>query len=237
MKTSQQKILLFDIDGTLAISPKGERSPHHLAFEYGLKESFGLDEVDRSKLSVHGMIDSQILLALAELHGVSKQEVRPIIDDVFKQMITYFKENAQPGDFQILPGVPELLSVLAEEGHVVGLLTGNLEDIAYHKLGLIDIAHWFTFGGFGNQAETRPELVPIAMKHAEELLGHPVFKDQVVLIGDTPLDVTTALSNDVKVIGVATGNTSVDDLKKAGAHVVLPNLTDPQQFLAALKKL
>jgi phosphoglycolate phosphatase-like HAD superfamily hydrolase len=49
---------------------------------------------------------------------------------------------------------------------------------------------------------------------------------RAVVIGDTPNDVTAALVNGAISIGVATGSTSMAELVLAGAHAVLPDLSD-----------
>jgi phosphoglycolate phosphatase len=56
-----------------------------------------------------------------------------------------------------------------------------------------------------------------------------------VLVGDTPLDVAAALATGARAVGVASGSYSAADLAVAGAHVVLPNLTDTARLIAALQ--
>jgi phosphoglycolate phosphatase len=55
-----------------------------------------------------------------------------------------------------------------------------------------------------------------------------------VLIGDTPLDIEAALAAGARAIGVATGSSQAADLLAAGAHAVLPDLTDTAQVVRAL---
>ena len=47
-----------------------------------------------------------------------------------------------------------------------------------------------------------------------------------MIIGDTPNDVKAALTAGVRMIGVATGKSSVDELKAAGAVEVVTGLGD-----------
>jgi phosphoglycolate phosphatase len=63
-------------------------------------------------------------------------------------------------------------------------------------------------------------------KYGEEF--HPV------VIGDTVNDVTAALANGAVAIAVATGATPAAELTAAGAHVVLPDLSDLEAAVRAL---
>jgi phosphoglycolate phosphatase-like HAD superfamily hydrolase len=55
-----------------------------------------------------------------------------------------------------------------------------------------------------------------------------------VVIGDTPFDVTAALAAGARAVGVATGSHPAAELRAAGAHAVLPDLTDTDAVLKAL---
>jgi phosphoglycolate phosphatase-like HAD superfamily hydrolase len=55
-----------------------------------------------------------------------------------------------------------------------------------------------------------------------------------VLVGDTPLDVAAALETGARAVGVATGSFPATELVAAGAHIVLPDLTDTPLVLAAV---
>jgi phosphoglycolate phosphatase len=55
-----------------------------------------------------------------------------------------------------------------------------------------------------------------------------------VLIGDTPKDVDAGLSAGVHVIGVATGSTTLSELRAAGAHDAVADLRACLQALRAL---
>ncbi|NUT46827.1 MAG: HAD family hydrolase, partial [Saccharothrix sp.] len=54
------------------------------------------------------------------------------------------------------------------------------------------------------------------------------------VIGDTPHDVDAALHHGAVAIGVATGRSSGAELREAGAHVVLDDLSDTGALLTAM---
>ena len=55
-----------------------------------------------------------------------------------------------------------------------------------------------------------------------------------MLVGDTPLDVAAALATGARAVGVATGNFTEQELIAAGAHAVLPDLSDTARVRAAV---
>jgi phosphoglycolate phosphatase-like HAD superfamily hydrolase len=53
--------------------------------------------------------------------------------------------------------------------------------------------------------------------------------EEVLVIGDTPHDVSSALDNGVIAVGVATGSFSEDDLRQSGAQMVFADFSDWQK--------
>ena len=82
------------------------------------------------------------------------------------EIVDYFLKNVKRDRIPILPGVNDLLELLANNGTLLGLVTGNLEPIAWGKLKSIHIGHYFKLGGFGSDNINRTELVKIAVKKA-----------------------------------------------------------------------
>jgi phosphoglycolate phosphatase len=54
------------------------------------------------------------------------------------------------------------------------------------------------------------------------------------VIGDTPLDIACAQAGGARSIAVATGSHSVEELRAAGADVVLENLSNTEYVVALL---
>ncbi|GIH15794.1 HAD family hydrolase [Rugosimonospora africana] len=137
---------------------------------------------------------------------------------------------------RVLPGVRAVVAALARTAGVVqSVLTGNQVDTARLKLaafGLVpplDLAA----GAFGSDSEDRPALVPVARARAEAAYGADRV-GPIVLVGDSRLDVETARDNGVRIVAVATGETSREALAAAGADVVLDDLADQRRALAAI---
>jgi phosphoglycolate phosphatase len=128
----------------------------------------------------------------------------------------------------------------AGAGDVVqALLTGNIRALAEVKLAALGLCGHLDFdvGAYGDVHEVRSELVGPARRKAALAYGADFGGEATVLVGDTPLDIEAALVTGARAVGVATGHFSVAELNAAGAHAVLPDLTDTSQVLAAILSL
>ena len=119
---------------------------------------------------------------------------------------------------------------------VQSVLTGNVQPIAEVKLGAAGLTDHLdlSIGAYGEAHEVRAELVHLARRNAARRYGTDFAGQQTVLIGDTALDVAAALATGARVVGVATGGTTADELVAAGADAVLPDLADTAAVLAAI---
>jgi phosphoglycolate phosphatase len=119
------------------------------------------------------------------------------------------------------------------------VLTGNIRPVAEVKLSAVGLrdALDLCIGAYGDDHEVRTELVQVARRRAAAVHGTSADDFEgaaTVLVGDTPLDIEAALAAGARAIGVATGASQAADLLAAGAHVVLPDLTDTGQVVRAL---
>ena len=81
-------------------------------------------------------------------------------------------------------------------------------------------------GAFGDDAPDRNGLLPKAMAAIRACGGPDVAPLDVVVIGDTPLDVACAAASGARSLAVATGGYDAEALRAAGADVVLEDLSD-----------
>jgi phosphoglycolate phosphatase-like HAD superfamily hydrolase len=77
-------------------------------------------------------------------------------------------------------------------------------------------------------------LVPVAVERARAC-GLPAIADRdVLVIGDTPHDVMCAHAAGATAVAVATGSSSVEELRATGAEHVFLDLGEPEAFLQLL---
>jgi phosphoglycolate phosphatase-like HAD superfamily hydrolase len=119
------------------------------------------------------------------------------------------------------------------------VLTGNIRPVAEVKLSAVGLRDPLDLciGAYGDDHEVRTELVQVARRRAAAVYGkagEDFAGTSTILVGDTPLDIEAALAAGARAVGVATGPSQAADLLAAGAHAVLPDLTDTRQVLRAL---
>jgi phosphoglycolate phosphatase-like HAD superfamily hydrolase len=126
----------------------------------------------------------------------------------------------------LLPGVPALLdAVSAEPTWVRALLTGNMSEMARIKLSSFGVYERFAWGAFGEEAPDRDALAKLAVRRAAE--RHGVTPDRCIVVGDTEHDIACARAAGARVVAVATGGRSQEELLKHAPDLALRDLTDP----------
>ena len=135
----------------------------------------------------------------------------------------------------MLPGVQALIEALDASGQAaLGLVTCNVVGGARLKLGSVGLFDRFRVGGFGSDDEIRNHLPRIAIDRARDAWGREFDRDDVWIVGDTPLDVACAVHEGVRTLAVATGRHPADELRACGAEVVAEDLTDLEAALRTL---
>lgn len=225
------KLVLFDIDGTLVLTGRaGGR-----AMWFAARECFGLEE-DGVSIPMAGRTDAWIVSQMAERAG---QRYDGAALESFRACYLQHlaREIHAPGPRKgVLPGVRPVLEALAETPDVtVGLLTGNFEEGAEIKLRYFDLWRYFTASAaFGDGAHDRNQLLHAAIDRHRLSGGEVIQPEQVLIVGDTPLDVAVATVGGARSLAVATGDYSCDELQRAGANAVLEDLGDLAAALAAM---
>ena len=225
------KLVLFDLDGTLLWTDgAGRRAIHRALVDVlgtpGPIEGFRFD----------GRTDGEIVLRLAEGAGIAHTEA--LLASVLDRYVACLREEiAKPAQrTTVYPGVRELLDALeARADCVLGLLTGNVSEGAGLKLASGGLAFGrFRIGAFGSDSAHRPDLPAVAQRRAQEELGLDLRGHDIVIVGDTPADVTCGNGIGARAIGVATGSFSVEQLMEAGAYAAFTDLSDTEAVVKAM---
>ena len=114
----------------------------------------------------------------------------------------------------------------------MGILTGNVSTTAPIKLRAAGYdPDWFPVGAYGSERMERDDLPALAVERAEKIIGRRIAPEQVVIIGDTPADVSCARALGAVAVAVLTGFSSRDELAATQPDYLLDDLS---QFFGAV---
>jgi len=161
-----------------------------------------------------GRTDPRIVWDLMRAAGVADAVIEARLGDCFAAYVAELDTVIGEGaGVRVLPGAAEVVRALAgRQDAVVGLLTGNIEGGARIKLRPTGLWALFQVGAFGSDEIDRRRLPAVACARARALTGREFPFEDVVILGDTPLDVDCARACGAVAVAVATGQHGHDEL-------------------------
>ena len=223
-----KRYIFFDVDGTLILTDgAGKR-----ALAKAIKNKFGLGS-STADINFAGRTDLSICKELHELNRV------PFVESEFEKFMgLYLSElevELKKANGSILPGVERLLNrLLNDDRYYLGLITGNIKKGAFSKLSSHGIDNFFSFGGFGDFQELREDIAREGKRDAENLYKKEILPEQMLVIGDTPHDVTCSRAIGAKCLAVCTGYASRASIEAENPDWILENLEHTDQVLSLL---
>jgi len=220
--------ILFDIDGTLIESGGSSDRAWHRAFE----ELHGVD-VQISKVTGKGVPDPAVgRQAFEAVIGREPEEREMAV--LMAKRLEYLPEEVDSSEgYKVMPGTEELLEQLIDDGFLLGLTTGNVEGAAHIKLSRADLNRFFSFGGYGSDSDDRTELTKRAIERGSVVLGSEIDRARCFSVGDTPRDIEAGHGAGIRVIGVATGKFSQDELREGGADATITDFSEGLPLLVS----
>ena len=228
-----KRLVLFDIDGTILLTSGAGRRAMVAAVAGDIGDISGLD-----RIRFDGKTDPQIVTELLAASGDPEPPAPERIVAICRRYVELLADQlAQPTTrTTVMPGVFPLLERLErEDGVVLGLLTGNVAGGATLKLqsGGIDPSR-FRVGAFGSDAAHRPDLPAIAVQRASPFFRRVPSGDEVVIIGDTPADISCGECISARAVAVATGDYSLSALQACHPYEVFQDLSDTERVMNSI---
>ena len=225
-----RRLILFDIDGTLLDAGGAGRR----AIASAMIQVYGqTGPMDGYRMG--GRTDPQIVRELLGAAGVDDGEIEAGFAALWPAYVSNLAreiERVEP-----LPGVAALVErVHAHAGKtVLGLLTGNVREGARIKVQAAGLPFdRFRVGAYGSDHWQRPELPAVAIRRARELTGIGYAGKEVVIVGDTPFDISCGAHLGVRTLAVATGGHSADELAACGPDYLFADLSDTDAVWRAI---
>jgi phosphoglycolate phosphatase len=219
------RLILFDIDNTLLYTGGAGGLAMNLAFQEMFRINDGF-----AKIEFSGRTDLYIFSEGLRLHGITGGH-QTHLEEFLRRYHLHLERTLAERKGHLMPGFPQLLESLAQrDGMRIGLATGNFSQAAWMKVKHYGIKQYFSGGVFGEASLERSEMV----RSGIEAIATAIAPEEVLVIGDTPHDVSSALDNGHTAVGVATGNFTVDQLRESGARMVFRDFSGWQAAAARL---
>ncbi|HYO96862.1 MAG TPA: HAD family hydrolase [Polyangiaceae bacterium] len=212
-------VLLFDIDGTLVST--GGAGRRAIARAFAMVHT----RPDAVTFRLDGMTDR--LIVRRGLDAIGVEPTAAAIDEVLSAYLSILSDEIRQvpeASYVVHPGIREAIVAAQTRGAAVGLGTGNVREGARVKLERAALYQHFGFGGFGCDAEVRLDLIRLGAERGAQALGLPLSACRVVIIGDTPHDVSAAQGIGAECLGVGTGYYSAKQLLECGATFAFDDL-------------
>ncbi|WP_217440624.1 HAD family hydrolase [Nocardia barduliensis] len=216
-------LVLWDIDHTLIESRGVGPAVYRRAFRAATGRNL------QDLVIVPGWTELAITAETLRTNGleVSDQTISALIGRLVEEFRRARVELATIG--RELPGASEILKCLSAEPAIhQTVLTGNVRAVAQVKLEAFDLDRFVDLesAAFGDDGYDRAALVSVAQHRAGLRTGVTFCGETTVIIGDSVEDIRAARKAQVRAIGVATGASTLDELRYAGADDLLPDLCD-----------
>jgi phosphoglycolate phosphatase len=209
----------FDIDGTLLTS---RDRIHYHALNTAMRAVYGVDTTIDG-VAYHGMTDLGILRAALHRVGVSGDDFLSKLPAALTVVREYVDREAATLAPQVCVAIRDVLTRLQQAGKWMGVASGNLESVGWHKVRAAGLREFFTSGYFADCCETRGEIFIQAATGARKMLPPGA---SICFVGDTPSDVLAARQANAKVIAVATGIFTFDDLQSRHPDLCLASCAE-----------
>ena len=213
------RLVLFDIDGTLVHTGGAGVKAFAKVFEseFGAKDHF-------ERLKFAGRTDVSLVREFFQYHNILATPEN--FERFFSRYVFWLDYILSTSKTEACPGIWEFIYDLKElsERPLIGLLTGNIQLGAEIKLRHFQLWEMFETGGFADDSEQRDEIAAAARARGCRILGRNLKADEVLVIGDTPLDISCGRAIGAKVLAVATGGATLEELIQHQPDWAVPDL-------------
>ncbi len=216
-------LYLFDIDGTILLSGGAGSRAINAIFRRRYDLDGAMDDV-----SAGGKTDPQIIREIFDTRMAGRDVDDAEVNDIIDEYVPLLRQELPLSDnFRMMPNIEQALSFLEDETEsVLTIATGNVQGGARAKLEHVGMWERFITGGYGDDAVERWGIVATAIERGQQLSGRQYDKRDIVVVGDTPRDITAARQCGVTVVAVATGRPSKQQLVDCQPDAVFETLAE-----------
>ncbi len=222
MRNAPLRLVVLDCDGTMVDSQTAIVGAMTGAFEALNLTPPAADEVKR----IVGLDLADAISCLVS------EDAHHHIDDLVEGYKTTARAHRDSGNWEdpLYPQTVETIEALAGQGWIIGCATGKSMRGLAAVFELHGIGHHFSTCQTSDIGPGKPS--PEMLYRAMSETG--VDKPYSVMVGDTTFDMEMARNAGIHAIGVSWGYHEVDELREAGANVIIHSYSE---LIEALEEL
>lgn len=208
MKDTYQAVI-FDLDGTLADSIADIADSMNRVLQYA---GFPTHSYEVYKGLVGNGLKNLTFVSLPE-----KNRDEQTVEECFALLMKEYSEHYMLKT-KLYDGIPELLDLLVAEGLKLAVLS-NKADVITQKICGVLLDKWKFDCILGASERFPRKPAPDSALYLASSLG--VHPNRVLYLGDTGIDMRTALAAGMKPVGVTWGFRTENELRESGAHLLI----------------
>ena len=214
------RLVLFDIDGTLVHTGGAGIK----AFAKVFATEFDLPN-GTENIKFAGRTDVSLVREFFNWNHIAPTTEN--FSRFFERYVFWLDHVLRHSKTEECPGIRPFLRELRKlpQPPLVGLLTGNIQLGADIKLRHCELWQEFELGAFADDHEDRDQIAHAALNRGRRVLRQNLLGEEVLVIGDTALDIRCARAIGAKVLAVATGGHPFDHLKSHSPNWAVQDLT------------
>ncbi|MGM3305849.1 HAD-IA family hydrolase [Anabaena sp. WFMT] len=207
-----QKVIIFDFDGTIADTVDALVTiANRLALE------FGYIQITPDELALLRNLTSREIIRYS---GISVLKIPFLLKKVKGELKNKIKE------FHPIPGIPEALIELKNEGYQLGVITSNSQENVTEFLKCNDLDYLFEFIHSGVTIFGKTTIINNVLRQRQ------IKAQSVIYVGDETRDIEASKKANIKVIAVTWGFNSAEALAKEHPNFLIDH---PGELLEVIK--
>lgn len=208
------KYVFFDLDGTLI-----DTIPLIVeSFDYTFMHHIGETRPKEETISYIGM---PLMNHLKAIYPGKEEELAKTYRE--------YNERKHDSSIAIFIGIYQLIKTLYEKGIVLGVVTSKRRELAVRGLKVFNLMDYFMFvNGSEATQKHKPDGEPI-IKALE--VAKVKNKEEVLYVGDSPLDILCAKNAGVRSAAVAWTYSPREDLEKVQPDIFLEKPLDLLKYI------
>ncbi len=226
----KEKLVLIEVNKVLVTDQRdvSEYVSEAIRSRYGMQPEVRLEDYE-------GMTSKEMIIDILKKVGLDDEEIAKRLDGCAEELGYSYYNVAGREAISIMDGSKQLLDEMSKRGFLIGIATGEVEELVKNRLERAGMLDYFKFGSYGNTGTSVKEILKMAFERAVREYGISDPRT-VYVIASYPGILSAAKELGFNGIGVATGKYKKEELEKAGAEIVVSSLKEKGKIMKKLSE-